>query len=149
MDKNLIVAIVLTAIIAGGGGYYAGKSVQTSVSQAGSTFSDRAGGNNGGRGGRNNNGGFVSGKILSKDATGISVQLRGGQGGQANQTGSKIVFMSSSTQVMKAVQGSTLDLNVGEDVTVMGTPNSDGSVTAENIQIRPQTEGPPTSAPSK
>jgi len=38
---------------------------------------------------------------------------------------------------MKAAQGSMSDLSIGENVTVTGVTNSDGSITAQSVQVRP------------
>ena len=75
------------------------------------------------------NGNFAGGEIISKDATSITVKLQDGS--------SKIVFVSSSTPVLTSVQGNLNDLNVGDNITVIGTQNSDGSITSQSIQIRP------------
>lgn len=83
------------------------------------------GGFNGSRGGQ----GFVNGEIIAADDQSITVKLRDG--------GSKIVFISSSTEISKFVAGEAGDLAVGENVTVMGQTNTDGSVTAQTIQMRP------------
>ncbi len=85
----------------------------------------------GSRSGRANGGaGFVGGQIISKDASSITVQL-------PNNGGSKIVILAPSSQVLKSTAGTVDDLAVGTNVIVNGTANADGSVTAQNVQIRP------------
>ena len=123
MNKNIVWIIVLVVVAAGS--YYMGsKSVPAPVAQGQ--------GQNGGRqfGGRTGgNGGGVAGDVLSKDVQSLTVKMRDGS--------SKIVFYSGSTQIMKQASGTIADINVGTTITVGGTPNSDGSVTANTIQIRP------------
>lgn len=95
-------------------------------------------------------GGFVSGQIVSKDANSITVELRAtmGQNGpnggteQAQGQGSKIVFYTDKTSVMKTADGTMDDLTVGKNVSITGTANSDGSVSAQSIQIRPVAQIP-------
>ena len=132
MNTKKIVSIILAVIVVGGGSFYAGTKYNSqggSASMGQARYVGGALGAGGGRGTRAG-GGFVNGDILSKDDRSITIQTRGGNGG------SQIVFYSGSTAVLKSTQGAASDLAVGDTVTVTGTPNSDGSVTAQSIQIR-------------
>lgn len=88
--------------------------------------------------GRRAGGGFVNGQIISMDNQSITIKQ------QDNST--KTVYYSSTTKIDKTVTGASSDLTVGTDVTTSGTSNTDGSVTATTIQIRPAstTTTPPT-----
>lgn len=138
MGKNKIVVSVIGVIIIAAS-FYAGikydQSKNVALSQVGeNTQRSFNGGARQARtgqatGGPRNGGGFVSGEIVSKDDKSIVLKLRDG--------GSKIIFFSNTTQVMKSDSGSVSDLVVGEQVSTIGTANSDGSITAESVQIRP------------
>ena len=47
----------------------------------------------------------------------------------------KIVILSASTPIGKMTTGSASDLTVGTSITVLGTANSDGHVSATSVQI--------------
>ncbi|HEV7702381.1 MAG TPA: hypothetical protein VGO63_03000 [Candidatus Paceibacterota bacterium] len=76
-----------------------------------------------------NFGGFANGEILSKDDKSITIKLMDG--------GSRIVFLDTNTKIAKSTEGSVADLAVGTSVSVTGAANTDGSVNAQMIQIRP------------
>ena len=74
-------------------------------------------------------GGFVSGEIISVDEQSLTIKLPDG--------GSRIIFFSDSASIGKTTQGERSDLLIGTLISVNGSANSDGSMTAEDIQIRP------------
>ncbi len=132
-SKNLIIAVIVTAAIAGGGGFFGGmKYGQGSAPKTGAGQFAINGARSGGSAASNRlrgGAGFVNGDILSIDDKSITVKNRAG--------GSQIIFFAPSTAIGKTTAGTSADLSVGENVMVNGTPNSDGTVTATNIQIRP------------
>ena len=131
MNKKIIIVGVIIIGIAFYGGMIYGKSTVPSRGQFANT--QFAGNQNGARGinTRNGvNGGFASGQIISKDATGVTIKMQDGS--------TKIVLIATSTQVMKLSSGTANDLTTGTNVTITGTSNSDGSVTAQSVQIRPE-----------
>ncbi len=151
MGKTNLVAVLAAAIIiAGGGGFYGGMQYEANKSpladfQKNGTgamrFQGAAGQGQGAGGGRmaaRNSGGFVVGEILKKDDKTVTVKLSDG--------GSKTVYVADTTTVSKSVDGVKDDLTEGANIMVTGTANSDGSVLAEVIQIRP--EGTGSAAPS-
>lgn len=143
----MIAGAVIGAVIIGGAGFAGGMHyAQASRGGRGGPgagnfqFVAGQGGRNGGT--RLAGGGAAFGTILSKDAQSITVQLMtpGGPGSTTESTqgtGSKIVLVNSSTQISKSAVGTNEDLATGETVVVQGTSNSDGSITAQSIQIRP------------
>ncbi|MFZ2188702.1 MAG: hypothetical protein WAV73_04030 [Candidatus Moraniibacteriota bacterium] len=139
--KKHIMAMTGVIILIAGGMFYGGmlygkkvavKAASQSEPVFGRGMGNRAGGANGGvMGGQRGlaGAGFSAGQIISKDDTSITIKSRDG--------GSKIVYYSSTTSIGKTAPGAALDLLVGEDVMVTGTSSADGSIAAENIQIRP------------
>ena len=150
MNKNHYIAVVAIVVIVGAGAFYGGmqyganKAKATQVANRGNFGSGANGGQRSGvgaQGGQNGggqrmnggvsgaSGGFVNGSIISKDDKSITVKSQDGS--------SKIIFFSDSTTVGKTVDGSASDLSAGQQVMVNGKANSDGSIAAQNIQIRP------------
>jgi len=133
--KNILVT-VLIAIIVGAGGFFGGMKYQQSKQ---STFTRQFGNRQGFNGtpgqgqNRMRQGGQVVGEIIAQDDKSITVKL--------SDNSSKIVLISATTTIGKMTAGSKIDLKVGERVGVFGTNNTDGSVTAQNIQLNPMVRG--------
>jgi hypothetical protein len=72
---------------------------------------------------------MIAGEITAKDDQSITVKSRDGS--------SKIIFTSGTTQTLKQTSGSLNDLAVGEQVSVAGTADASGNITAKSIQILP------------
>ncbi|MEK7066194.1 MAG: hypothetical protein AAB965_01310 [Patescibacteria group bacterium] len=136
MDKNKKIIAIVVGVVLLGGSFYSGTIYAKSGSR-GSQFgganafsargiSSRTGG---GVGNVAMGGGIVSGQILSKDASSITVKMKDG--------GSKIVFLLPTTPVTKTVSGTLDDLTVGQEIMANGKAGADGSISAETIQIRP------------
>ena len=140
MNKPIIIgSAVLVAVIAFYGGTRYEKSTLT-ASMAASRGQFGQGlrtGQGGTRGGQFGQGGFAAGQIVSVTSTGITVQLTDGS--------SRVVLVPASASITKSVNGASADLVAGKYVTVTGTANSDGSVTASEIQLR---NAPPSPRPS-
>jgi len=139
MKPKMIVLLVVVALAIGGASFYGGMQFANAAKSAQArTFGNMQGrtGMPGGAG--RNGGGMTAGQVLSKDATSLTVKLNSG--------GSKIVFYSASTTVSKMASGTMDDVTQGSDVTVIGTPNQDGSVTATAVQLRPNVGTPPPAA---
>ncbi len=140
---GIVVALVLIAVSFYGGMQYGAKNVASKIQAGGRGFAgaiggaQRAAGQGGQRGvgmqgGAGANGGagdFTAGEIISKDDTSVTIKTRDG--------GSKIVFFSDKTLIDKSVTGAIADLSVGQQITANGKANPDGSVMAQNLQIRP------------
>ncbi|MDE1924625.1 MAG: hypothetical protein KGH79_00370 [Patescibacteria group bacterium] len=129
MNKNQIIGAVVGIIIIGGGAFYAGEAYgKGQAPTRGAGFA--AGANFAGRGGRAGGNGFTIGQILSAGNGSITIQ-------STMSSSTEIVLVGNSTQILKTTAGGASDLTPGTSVVVTGTQNSDGSMTATSIQVRP------------
>lgn len=139
MKTQQIIIIILVAVVATGSGFFGGMQYQKSQRPQLGQFgrqNGQAGQNGQGQSFRGNgqNGAMaVVGEILSIDDKSITVKLQDGS--------SKIVILSEKTSVNKQATGTKDDLKEGERVAVFGATNSDGSVTAQSIQLNPMIRG--------
>lgn len=120
------VTIALVALVVGfGGGYYIGHGTapaNTTTNPSG--FTRGASGMRGGGGG-----GFLSGTVAKQDSGSITIDTRDGS--------SHVVLLTPATTVAKSAVGSLSDISVGANIIVIGTTNGDGSISANQIQLRP------------
>ncbi len=134
MNKKIIMAVVIAAVIVGGTGFYGGilygQSTNTNsragLNRQGAGFAMGTGQRGGGE---QQNAGFSGGEIIKKDSVSVTIKLNSGS--------SQIILFSDATKMTKSAEGSAADLTIGEMVTVTGSKNQDGSLTAQSIQIRP------------
>lgn len=140
--KNISGMALILIIAASGGGFYGGMKYQESklpstgqfmMGQGGQKFQAQPGGT--GSTGRNmmrGSQGFrpVSGEIINSDDKSITVKT--------DDDTSKIVLISAKTSINKSSEGTITDLKIGETVAIFGNENSDGSITAQNVQLNPQ-----------
>lgn len=129
MNKNIVITAVITLVIGVGAGYLGANALRpaTPAQSARGNFSGAAGGNfAGARGGA---GGMLSGTVAAQDSGSITLNTRDGS--------SHVVLVTPSTTVQNSVNGSLNDVFVGSTIVVTGTTNSDGSVSASSIQLRP------------
>ncbi len=129
MKNKIIASVIVGAMIVGGGAFYAGTKYRGANRSPGGSFANQMRNNQSGSGmrGVQGQGGMTIGEIIGKDDKSITVKLSNG--------GSKIVFFTSKTNVIKSVSGSVTDLVLNEQVVVNGSANSDGSIDAQTIQL--------------
>jgi len=128
MKNNSALIVILALLVGGGAGFFGGMQYQKSQRPSFGQFAGARGGS-GANGARLRNGNGAAGTILSVDNNSITVKMTDGS--------SKIVLLTTTTAIDKAATASAVDLTVGERVSAFGTTNTDGSITATNVQINP------------
>ena len=129
---TIIVAVILI-IVAATGGFFGGMMYQKNQAPAlgvagRGNFAARFG-----QAGQNAANRPVRGQVLSISDTSLTVKMSDGS--------TKIVVLSSSTAFMQSTKAALTDVKTGDTVNVVGTANSDGSVTAQDVQINPPMQG--------
>lgn len=152
--KKILPVVIGVALLVGMGSFYGGMAYANAKSPM-RAFQRGQGGMMGGDARRGGNqafriqggmmGGFVAGEVLSNDGKTLTLKMRDGS--------SKLVLIGESTEVSLFVAGKPADIEVGKNVSVQGNANTDGSVTAQSIQLRPASaplvEAPQNGQPKK
>ena len=134
MSKNIVITAVVALSVGLFGGYAAARA--SALASAGvPNASSVRGSARGLRGGNQNANGFLAGTVARKDSESITVDTRDGN--------SHVVLFTPATSVFKSVAGSLSDITIGSAVVVSGSTNSDGSLSANSIQLR-RTDTPAT-----
>lgn len=142
MKRNNLILIAIVALLVGGAvGFFGGMQYQKSQrpsfgslgangqrTGAGGAFAGRFGAAGGANGARP-----VTGQIISTGNNSVTVKMSDGS--------TKIVLLTSSTSINKTASASQSDLITGQTIAAFGTQNSDGSLTASNVELNPQTRG--------
>ncbi|MDD4931080.1 MAG: DUF5666 domain-containing protein [Candidatus Colwellbacteria bacterium] len=134
-NKKTIIILVLAVVAVGGIGFFSGTVYQKKIAKIDSPFGNnkdrgqQMGFAGGATGNRAAGGGMTIGEILSIDGQTMTIKLPDG--------GSKIILFTDTTPVTKTISADKTEVKVGENVTVSGKSNQDGSLTANSIQIRP------------
>ena len=133
--KSNIIMVLIVALVVGGGGFFGGMKYQQSKSPRSGNVQFFRNGNVDGNGQFQQRGqqGLrpVSGEIISSDDKSITVKLQ--------DNSSKIILLDDKTTINKTDEATKEDLKTGVTVAAFGIQNSDGSVTAQNIQLNPMT----------
>lgn len=130
--KNNYVITVISVLVFAGIGFYGGMQYQKGLRGnfgQGAIRNGRTGGT--GMIGAGNREGFrpVNGEIISADDKSITVKLQ--------DDSSKIILINDKTVINKTQTVTKSELKVGEKISVFGSENTDGSVTAQNVQLNP------------
>ena len=132
----MILVAVILIIVAAAGGFFGGMMYQKNQtpSFAGAAGRENFAGRFGSQAGQNA-AAFrpVRGQVLDMSNNSLTVKMSDGS--------TKIVVLSASTAFMQSTKAALSDVKTGDTVNVVGTANSDGSVTAQQVQINPPQGG--------
>ncbi len=137
--KYLSIILLIVGLVAGfAGGYYFKNYQQNKLRnnlRNGADVGQRFVPNGDATGQRG--GGFaggISGDIISMDDKSVTVKLNDGS--------TKIVLLGESTTYSNLLDAKKEDIKEGTKIMVIGSSNSDGSLTAQRIQLNPIVTSP-------
>jgi uncharacterized protein (UPF0333 family) len=138
MNKNMMIVVAaILIVVAAAGGFFGGTMFQKNQT---STLGAMGRGNFATRFGQNGQNGQnaqafrpVRGQVLSMGNNSLTVKMSDGS--------TKIVVLSASTSFVQSTKAVLSDIKTGDTINVVGTQNSDGSVTASDVQINPPAQG--------
>ena len=136
MEHKQTIGVGVVALLIGVAIGVAGTHLFSPKTTTASAFTRGGGSFAGARGGTTatfsrgvNSGSMLAGTITSTGSGSVVLNTRDGN--------SHVVLITPDTTVSKSVDGTLSDVTKGSTVIVSGTTNSDGSVSANLIQIRP------------
>lgn len=130
MNRILISGLLVAMSAAGGfwGGTLYQKGKMPTRPDFASLGANAGQGTNGASANRRSAGpGGLTGEITSKDETSLTIKTSTG----STQT----AYYSNLTKVVTDQTANLSDIKTGSNVTIVGTPNSDGSVTADTVRL--------------
>ncbi|MGD0328309.1 MAG: hypothetical protein ABSB00_01185 [Minisyncoccia bacterium] len=130
MNKTIVLTAVIALVVGLGIGYEGAGLLHpaTATQTARGNFTGTGNFARTGAGGTAG-AGLLSGTVATKDSGSITLDTRDGS--------SHVVLVTPDTTISKSVSGTEDDVTVGSTVIVSGTTNSDGSVSASSVQLRP------------
>lgn len=132
-NQNIVTLILL--LVVGVASFYAGTKYQSSKTPSfgGFTNGNRRAVQISGTPNQQfrNRAGFdqIIGEVVSVDSGSVTVKMQDGS--------TKIVLLTDKTTYNKSQEGNLADVAVGQKVAIFGSSNSDGSVSAQSVQINP------------
>ena len=128
MKNNITILIAVLCLVLGFGGGYFFKNYQVGKMRPnfGGQLGDRQ---RNGQVPQAGFGGMTLGEVISLDEKSMTVKMQDG--------GTKMIILGDSTTYTKTQSIEKSGLSIGNQVRVSGNANSDGSITAQNVQINP------------
>lgn len=135
----VLLIVVVVGVLSGLGGWQiaqmqrpAGRGNFAQGAARGGAVGQTMGGARGGANGAMTpgmRGAAVMGEVSAKDDKSLTIKLADGS--------SRMVILSGSTTYRRTSDSNLSDIVVGTKVSTFGATNSDGSITAQNVQIDP------------